>query len=88
MEQPAMASLTIQPNFGVPGERYLRAYTPGDHFYDMLLNGHQGLSDEQSELMNARLVILLANHIGDLDVLREAIALARPVAATNQGATP
>ena len=72
-----MQHLNIQPNFGVPGQRYLRAYTPGDDFYESLLNGHQGLSDEQSELMNARLVLLLANHIGDLDVLREVIELAR-----------
>jgi predicted LPLAT superfamily acyltransferase len=42
-----------------------------------LVQAHQGLSDAQSELLNARLVLLLANHIGDLDVLREALALAR-----------
>lgn len=83
-----MHRLNTQPNFGVPGARYLRAYTPGDHFYEMLLNGHQGLSDEQSELMNARLVILLANHIGDLAVLREAISLARPATADTKVPLP
>ena len=36
-----------------------------------------GLTDEASELFNARLVLLLANHIGDLRVLREAVAAAR-----------
>jgi predicted LPLAT superfamily acyltransferase len=42
-----------------------------------LITAHRGLSDAQSELLNARLVLLLANHIGDLGVLREALALAR-----------
>jgi hypothetical protein len=70
--------LNTQPNFGTPGQRHRQAYTPGDDFYEMLIQGHAGLSDAQSELMNARLVLLLANHIGDLRVLREAIAAARP----------
>ena len=87
-----MSTLNTQPNFGRPGAQARHAYTPGDDFYEMLIAGHQGLSDEQSELMNARLVLLLANHVGDLDVLREAIALARrgvgePAATTNP-ATP
>jgi hypothetical protein len=72
------AHLNTQPNFGTPGERHRHAYTPGDDFYELLIQGHAGLSDAQSELMNARLVLLLANHIGDLRVLREAIAAARP----------
>lgn len=82
-----MQHLNTHPNFGIPGQRYARAYTPGDDFYEMLLGGHQGLSDEQSELMNARLVILLANHIGDLNVLQEAIALARRGVADTKGPT-
>ena len=53
----------------------------GDDFYDLLIEGHRGLSDAQSELMNARLVLLLANHIGDLRVLQEAIKAARAGAA-------
>jgi len=69
--------LNVQANFGTPGERHRQAYTPGDDFYEMLIEGHRGLSDEQSELMNARLVLLLANHVGDLRVLREAIDAAR-----------
>jgi hypothetical protein len=75
-----MKHLNTQPNFGIPGERHRRAYTPGDDFYDLLIQGHAGLSDADSERMNARLVLLLANHIGDLRVLREAIAAARPAA--------
>ena len=48
-----------------------------DGFYAALVTAHQGLSDEASELLNARLVLILANHIGDPQVLREALALAR-----------
>ena len=72
-----MTALNVQPNFGTPGHRTRHAYSPGDDFYDALIAAHRGLSDEQSELMQARLVLLLANHIGDLGVLFEAIALAR-----------
>jgi len=70
-------ALNTEPNFAQAGMRQRQAYSPGDDFYDALIAGHCGLSDEQSELMQARLVLLLANHIGDLAVLREAIALAR-----------
>jgi len=49
----------------------------GDDFYEALLAAHQGLDDKQSAALNARLVLLLANHIGSLPVLREALALAR-----------
>lgn len=69
--------LNTQPHFHTPGQTARRAYTPGDDFYDALIASHQGLTDAQSELLNARLVLLLANHVGDLDVLREAVALAR-----------
>ena len=41
-----------------------------------VVEAHRGLSDEQSANLDATLVLILANHIGDLDVLREAIALA------------
>lgn len=47
-----------------------------DGFYEQLLDAHQGLSREQSELLNARLVLVLANQIGDAQVLGECIALA------------
>lgn len=69
--------LITEPNFGSPGQRYRRAFTPGDDFYEALIETHRGLSDEQSQLVNARLVLLLANHVGDLRVLREALAAAR-----------
>jgi len=69
--------LNVQPNFGLPGERYRHPYMPGDAFYDRLVSAHRGLDDAQSDLLQARLLLLLANHIGDLRVLDEAIALAR-----------
>jgi Protein of unknown function (DUF2783) len=57
-----------------------------DGFYAAFVEAHQGLSDSASELLNARLVLILANHIGDPEVLRAALALARgPLAA---GAAP
>jgi hypothetical protein len=70
-------ALNTQPNFGETGVRRRQAYAPGDDFYDALVTAHRGLTDAQSELLNARLVLLLANHIGELGVLREALALAR-----------
>ncbi|SOC00639.1 DUF2783 domain-containing protein [Stappia indica] len=48
-----------------------------DGFYAELIALHEGLSREDSEALNARLVLVLANHIGDRDVLREAFAAAR-----------
>jgi hypothetical protein len=48
-----------------------------DDFYDELIGLHRDLTDEQSRLVNARLVLLLANHIGDPAVLRAAMAAAR-----------
>ena len=69
--------LQLQPNLREPGKRYFRDFTPGDDFYEALIDTHRDLSDEQSERVNARLILLLANHIGDIAVLREAMALAR-----------
>ena len=48
-----------------------------DDFYEALIDAHQGLDTEQSHALNARLVLLLANHIGALPALREALAAAR-----------
>jgi hypothetical protein len=72
-----MSTLQTQPNFGVPGERHRHAYVPGDAFYEALIDAHRDLTDDQSQLLNARLVLLLANHIGDLRVLRQALDAAR-----------
>ena len=76
-----MTDLNLKPNFHTPGLRERHAYTPGDDFYELLIDSHRGLSDAQSELLNARLVLILANHIGDLNVLRQALAAAWPQSA-------
>ena len=58
-------TLNTEPNLAKP-----------DDFYQALMDAHRGLSDEQSVELNAKLVLLLANHIGDMAVLREAIGAA------------
>ncbi len=56
-----------------------------DDFYQALIEAHDGLSDAQSELLNAKLVLLLANHIGDGAILAEALAAAREGIAPTAG---
>ena len=56
-----------------------------DDFYQLLIDAHQDLSTAQSHAFNARLVLLLANHVGRLDVLREALAAARAGAVETPG---
>ncbi|TSE34965.1 DUF2783 domain-containing protein [Tepidimonas charontis] len=48
-----------------------------DAFYEELINAQRDLSDEQADMFLAKLVLILANHVGDRTVLSEAIALAR-----------
>lgn len=48
-----------------------------DDYYEALLSAHHGLSVDESHAMNARLVLLLSNHIGDMAVIREALQSAR-----------
>jgi hypothetical protein len=57
--------------------------TDPDGFYEELIASQRDLTDEQVELMNAKLVLLLANHVGDRGVLSEALRLARPRAAAS-----
>ena len=52
-----------------------------DDFYEALIDAHRDLSTEASHALNARLVLLLANHIGALPVLREALQMARETRA-------
>ena len=59
-------ALNVAPNIADP-----------DGFYDELLAAHQGLSKEDSDALNARLILVLANHIGDRAVLTDAIEAAR-----------
>ena len=56
-------------------------FQDADAFYESLLDAHQGLSREQSEALNARLILLMANQIGNTAVLRACIA-----AASEEGA--
>ncbi len=69
--------LILEPNFREEGKRYFRDFSPGDDFYQSLIDLHRDLSDEQSAQVNAKLILILSNHIGDIAVLREAMALAR-----------
>lgn len=49
-----------------------------DDFYEELLTAHQDLSKSESDAVNARLILILANHIGDRSILSDAILLAKP----------
>ena len=51
-------------------------FQDADAFYEQLLDAHQGLSRDQSELLNARLILLLANQVGDAQVLGECVRAA------------
>ena len=48
-----------------------------DDVYNALIDMHEGLTPEQSQVVDAKLILLLVNHVGEFEVLREAIALAR-----------
>ena len=61
-----MTSLTTEPNLSAP-----------DDFYEALIDAHRDLSAEQSQMLNAKLVLLLANHIGSMAVLSQALQAAR-----------
>lgn len=56
-------------------------FQDADAFYECLLDAHQGLSREESELLNARLILLMANQLGDTAVVRACIAAAAKTAA-------
>ena len=58
--------LTLTPNIPDP-----------DGFYDELLRAHEGLSKDQSDALNARLILTLANHIGDRETLTQALNTAK-----------
>ncbi|QPC86889.1 DUF2783 domain-containing protein [Mesorhizobium sp. NBSH29] len=53
-----------------------RLKTHGDDFYAELMQAHEGLSLEQSTKLNARLVLILANLVGDGEVLKDALEAA------------
>ncbi|MFV0385279.1 DUF2783 domain-containing protein [Paracoccus sp. (in: a-proteobacteria)] len=60
-----MTTLNTEPNIARP-----------DDFYASLLAVHEGKSKAESDALNARLILILCNHIGDRDVLDQALALA------------
>lgn len=55
-----------------------------DGFYQALMDAHRGLDDAASRKLDAKLVLLLANHVGDAAVLEEALALATGVPPTEK----
>ena len=57
-----------------------------DGFYEALIDSQRLLDDTQPEAMNARLILILANHIGDRAVLDEALRLARDSQRPDEGA--
>ena len=57
--------LNLEPNIPDP-----------DGFYDELIKSHEGLSEEESMAFNARLILLMANQIGDREILRAALQAA------------
>ncbi len=72
-------------------------FTSADDFYEALIDAHRDLDTPRSHELNAKLVLLLANHVGDNAVLGEALAAARssamasvatPVAAEDRPAAP
>jgi hypothetical protein len=71
-----MTLLVTTPNLDAP-----------DDVYEALIDAHRDLDAAQSHALNARLVLLLANHVGSLAVLREALAAAR-ASADPTGPTP
>lgn len=61
-----MSDLNTKPNIAA-----------ADDFYAELLGAHEGLDKAESDAFNARLILILANHVGDMDVLTEALEAAK-----------
>jgi hypothetical protein len=72
-----MTTLNTQANFHDSGSAVRGDFEPGDAFYEALMDAHTGLTESQSHLLNARLVLVMANHIGHLETLKQAIHTAR-----------
>lgn len=69
--------LITQPNFKDFEKPVFREFSPGDDFYAALITAHEGLTDEQSYELNAKLVLILSNQIGDISILKEALEVGR-----------
>lgn len=61
-----MSKLTLSSNLAKP-----------DDVYQTIINAHNGLDDEESMRLNAKLILILTNHIGDPEIITEAIAAAK-----------
>lgn len=70
-------SLITQSNFKDSEKPTFREFSPGDDFYAALIQAHEGLTDAQSHELNAKLVLILSNHIGDLSLLKETLSIGR-----------
>ncbi len=69
--------LVLTPNIHDPVNAGPYPHMAADAFYAELLQAHEGLDAERSALLDARLVLLLANQVGDLGVLRAALRAAQ-----------
>ena len=67
----------VEIGFSLVGIERVRLGAAGDDFYAALMAAHEGLSFEESARLNARLVLLLANQVGDLETIRKVLAAAR-----------
>ena len=72
-----MSALNTEPNL-----------TDADGFYERLIEAHRGLDGPASRRLNAKLILLLANHVGDPQVLEEALRIARGNTAGRAIRTP
>jgi Protein of unknown function (DUF2783) len=59
-----------------------------DAAYRLIVEAHRGLDEDESRRLDAALILVLANQIGDLSVLREALALARAASSPSAVAAP
>ena len=75
--QGAQSDLVTEPNLHERGRGFLWPYAPGDEFYEALIDAHRDLSDEQSQMLNCKLILLLANQVGNIAVLKQALHAAR-----------
>ena len=69
--------MTPQQPPSAPAPRLQSRLADPDAAYRLIALCHRGLDEAQSAALNARLVLVLASQIGDMDILREALALAR-----------
>lgn len=72
-----MADLKLSPHLHFPGQLPVADPAASDEFYECLMDAHQGLTEDQSHVLNARLILLLANQVGDVATLKSLIATAR-----------